>query len=115
MATVTVPISIADELIEEALCSGLDGIAYWGYYEDDVPEGLRPSEAVMAGHVLIIRDTLDDQSFWALTREHVITRGLPLLATLAPQRFAELMAQNADAVVGDLLIQYSLFGELRYG
>jgi len=45
----------------------------------------------------------------------VIQRGLDLMAAKHPKHFAAFVADQYDAITGDVLVQLSLLGELVYG
>jgi hypothetical protein len=44
-----------------------------------------------------------------------IRRALVLMAEKSPQHFADLLNEQADAITGDVLIQYAVFGKIIYG
>tara|TARA_R100000808_G_C2112353_1_gene126082 strand:- start:521 stop:838 length:318 start_codon:yes stop_codon:yes gene_type:complete len=51
---------------------------------------------------------------WILS-EAMFEKGVRMLATEKPQRFAGLVDEvNFDAITGDLIVQYALWGEDRY-
>lgn len=107
---ITIPVS--NELVANALCSGLEGgINYWTA-ELDWPGDAFAQDHVLAGGSLQIRDVDDTTTTLDLA---AVTRALGMLAVQCPARFAELVEDNADAGVGDCLIQLAVFSELRYG
>ena len=44
-----------------------------------------------------------------------ITVGLKLMATNSPNHFNDLVDEGGDSITADVLLQYSLFGEVVYG
>ena len=102
--------------IFDAMISGIEGgIQYWARVESywRPARGVAiddPATDLQLACDLIDRDTgerivLRDQ--WAL--------GLRLMAERYSRKFAELVEGSADATTGDVFIQLTAFGELRYG
>ena len=57
--------------------------------------------------------TYEDDKF-TLNRDS-ISVGLKLMATNSPRHFNDLVDEGGDSITADVLLQYSLFGEVVYG
>ena len=57
--------------------------------------------------------TYEDDKF-TLNRDG-ITVGLKLMATNSPHHFNDMVDERGDSITADVLLQYSLFGEVVYG
>lgn len=124
MATIDITVSIDESLVVSALQSAPDGIRYWASRID--PLGTDTSavhgwfaDYALAGtgsHIRVIETRGDDDKPKAhrLTR-HKIMRGLATMARVSPRQFGLLVMGNGDAVTGDVLVQCTLFGEVKYG
>ena len=56
----------------------------------------------------------DEGEKFTLNRD-AITVGLGLMATNSPHHFNDLVDEGGDSITADVLLQYSLFGEVVYG
>jgi hypothetical protein len=88
-------------------------IAYWGSWR-----GPRP-EAVVAGaetaEIAECPDGPDEVEVTYKLDRAAIERGLKLMAEEWPHHWRDLTTESADAFTGDVLIQLSVLGEIRYG
>jgi hypothetical protein len=81
-----------------------DGIRPW-YASTDLWGGEYEIEATEFG---------DPSQMHTITRAEV-ARGLTLLATRAPNAFADLVSDNHDADTADTFMQFVVLGEVVYG
>ncbi len=52
---------------------------------------------------------------WILLTRDVVRRGIELMATVAPERFARLLSDEQDGDDGDVWLQLAVLGEVKYG
>jgi hypothetical protein len=116
-----VTIEVSDDCIEGALYGAFDsgGIRYWGNANTG-RMGTRGDWclAPMSGGWLEVTctdplDQLDTQP--ARLNGTTLRTGLQLMAEHSPVRFADLVAGRYDANVGDVLVQYAVFGKVVFG
>jgi len=134
---IQVEVEVSRECLAHALCSGMEGgIQYWariqeyvappdgadiridGFDQDDDKTVYKHIHYPMceAGGGVVISDVEQHVAFEPTLLDHkALQRGLQLLAREHPKAFASLTANDADADVGDALIQLSLFGEIVFG
>lgn len=129
-AQVTIPM----ELVSHALSAGLDGdvgISYWGHtsrkgkptvwlFTSD-PERTATSGQhwgfdypLNPGGCLYIVDDLSDDDGVLTLDSAAVQKGLTVLAEKYPWHLADIMADNADATTGDVLVQCALLGDIEY-
>lgn len=115
----TIEIEIPDKRIADLLCSAWEGGSnYWARAEGqpyDLAGNLTLEEPI---RVYDIEENLDAQEeggkFHSLTLDKV-RDGLKLMATKAPKQLGRFLAEDDDAITGDVLLQLSIFGEIVYG
>lgn len=88
-------------LVDAMACAS---ISYWG-----VKRALRSGWQIEVSMMSAWLPTFYDVSMVDLAR------GASLLALRAPVHFGHLIAGRADADTGDLLIQLTIFSDLKYG
>jgi hypothetical protein len=115
--------------IQDVLCCGFEGgIGYWATitgYEDptSLQYQLYPDRVyrhvdypVNEGGAVVLVEFDDEGDI----DEHrldlpAIQRGIQLMAKDYPEHLCDILNENEDAITGDILIQLSLLGEVRYG
>jgi hypothetical protein len=128
-------IEIDDDKIKGLLCCALEGGSNYWYTIDgyDLADGLtysdfqkggkmqgkqywHPSEIIpfVAGCTVRIRDMEDNNKLYRLDRA-ALERGLLVMREKAPRHFGDFIADNDDAITGDVFLQCCLFGEVVYG
>jgi hypothetical protein len=140
--TIETKIELTDARVADALTSAFEGgIGYWACIEDiTVPETAIPDPeqkgwlrltydqsypsyiaAPLIGGNVMLSDQEDD-----LDAEHprlyvidrvALERGLNLMASVPKHRhhFYSILDETDDIIVGDVLIQLAVLGEVRYG
>ena len=132
---VKVALQIPDQTLGHVLCSALEGgSGYWcqivGHRKPKTLAFRTHGEQVFphidypmnAGGAVYLRELADDESDFTGPR-HCLTRaalrrGLALMTDpkKAPIRhLAAILSENFDAETGDVLLQLSLLGEIKYG
>jgi len=95
--------------VSSALASLTYGIGYWADVRDASPSN--PAICFVRE-----RETSSGKpGQWLPLRRADIERGLARMALTAPKIFGRIFDDNGDAPAGDILIQYALLGEERYG
>jgi hypothetical protein len=64
---------------------------------------------------LLIVDTLDNDDGVLTLDEEAVQRGLTILAEQYPEHFADILAEDDDALTGNALLECCLFGKVQYG
>ena len=59
-------------------------------------------------------DVVEEKDLLVLDRD-AVTRGLALMATVAPHHYGDFISNRSDAITGDVFLQLCLLGEVRYG
>lgn len=117
------------DTIRDALCSAFDpvsnGVGYWCEISGNRPphgkigeENVYPymDYPVYEGGALFLKDIeSEDGETYELSRD-TIRHGLEIMATSeeGARHYADLIAETGDKTTGDVLVQYALFGEIRY-
>ena len=127
-----IPVKISWENISNLLCNALEGGSnYWYNIEEmHAPEdysSVRSSENMIHSHLdypcnpggyLVFSSLEDDeingQSRWVLDGASIYY-GLKIMAEKYPKHFGDFIADNDDAITGDVFLQCCLFGEMIYG
>lgn len=99
---------IAIEIDEAAVASCIDsalrhGVHYWAHVS-----GRAVREAFVGG------GSEGKPGPWRVLSHQRVRRALVVMAEKRPRALARLLTGNADADVGDLLVQYIVLGEERY-
>lgn len=108
-----ITVKVNDELVANALDSA--DIGYWAR----VPQGCGDHKKLLDGKATATVEEFDE-STGETTKTHTLTGekvriGLSIMAEKYPRHFQDVVADNADAETGDVLVQLSLFGEIVYG
>lgn len=124
---------LSAQMVADCLCAALaGGSGYWC----QVQRAMAPRRALtfrfreervypqidypMNGGSLILMDTTAGEdaqvkpAYYRLTRA-ALRRGLGLMAAHHPHHFASVVAETGDSETGDVLLQLSVLGEVRYG
>lgn len=100
---------IVESCISSASASRDFGIGYWGESKTSPRGSIYVRESM---HALGRKDSPGP---WRLLTKQRIRYGLGRLAATAPQAFARFLSGECDATDGDLLIQWAVLGEVKYG
>lgn len=124
-------VNIKDDVIIGVLDSGLGYCSWWDQIKL-VAKGTNTEDA-WAGHIMsggAVAVTMDDKHgdtgalvdqdantyTYRLDRE-IVEKGLQLLANTEKyaHHFSDILQDNSDAITGEVLIQFALFGDCVYG
>lgn len=131
---------VSAELVAGLLCCAFEGGSnYWYFIEDRIfPEGFSSEDygekgkaqvfssywhwaqliPLQEGGALIISskegDEINGAKKWRLDRTS-IEAGLEAMRTKHPRHYGDFLAENEDAITGDVFLQLALFGQLVYG
>ena len=119
----TIERTITAERMEDLLCCAFEGgIGYWAQVELLEDAGARPWRYV---HELPVRGgsvTLSDSTGegWPETAEPYLNgtslqEGLKIMGDKHPRHMADFLAENEDAITGDVFVQCCVFGEVVFG
>lgn len=75
------------------------------------------ADAILSGRVVHVSEMSEDggvEGVFLVTKDAVI-KGLGLLAESSPDCFRDIRRGDVDAIAADLLMQQTLFREIRYG
>lgn len=107
--------TIPPQNIIDTIMSGLDGgIQYWARAASWGKPAHTVERAERDGVLRFACDLVVHDTGERLVLRDQWVAGLRLMAELYPRRFAEVLDGSAAAQSGDVLIQLSAFGELRY-
>lgn len=106
-------VTIDDEKLFEAFedAIGERVINYWGYATIGYSEAVR---RINEGKSFDVFDAEDDEKVATVTME-TVENGFEVLINEYPNRFANIMSDNADFFDMDVLFQLCCFGEVVYG
>ncbi len=107
-----VEIEIPEENIRNMLLSAGRWCHYWCTSDFHLVEGLESNGVRLS----ILPELLEEEdlSELVLNRE-ALARGMVLCAKQAQGAFAALLENNSDGPTSDVLVQFALFGKLRFG
>lgn len=120
-----VQIEIDDQIIADTLCSAREGgmSANWCsciriYYAkmSSYDTKMSPSDrayAIMSGTRWHVTESETEKTF--VLGIAAIFRGLRLMAKHNPYQFGLMLAQQGDAITGDVFLQFCTLGEEKYG
>jgi hypothetical protein len=114
-----------EDMIDLICCAVAGGIGYWACIDNTTDDWQRVSASLPSdrtcedviwtllktGQAVVIEDVEGEDGPWELTIEK-LAKGIEL--TLQNEDW-DGDVYNADAYVGDCIVQYGLFGELIYG
>jgi hypothetical protein len=122
-------IEVNANLIANALCSGLEGgSGYWARVRIKQEGSVAVAKmtlldqmwhnepfvlAALGGGQLVVTDFEENQEY--VLDGEALSNALGVMAKDYPQHLGDLLADNADAITGDVLIQCAVFGEVIYG
>jgi len=138
--TATVGIEVPIRRVQDMLCCAFEGGAnYWYRIEkfhepkefvhfSDKPYGEEKHKPQIFRHLdypvnpggyLIVSDAKLGNEVDKITKKKLdiaaCMTGLKVMAEKYPRHFADMMADNDDAITGDVFLQCCLFGEVLYG
>jgi hypothetical protein len=138
-------VELTDDRVCGLLCTAFEGgVGYWcmimdymfapGVVREDFAKGgkLRNEDwpnlylavPMLKGFAVVCREMDDgytcDSKGQPTGKDHLLTRekieaGLQLMADKYPRHFADFIADNDDAITGDVFLQCCLLGEVVYG
>lgn len=113
---------VTQENIDDIMVGALEGgINYWCREAEVVGEylGEYASEQISRGGTIILHDTESDAK-WALTI-HDFLKGVKLWLQNGDDRYGALRKDGTldtceiDGEMADMIVQYAIFGEVRFG
>lgn len=119
--TVNLTLNIPQERIADLLCCAIEGgSTYWcsscdrqgGISQEQAP--YRQDVPFVNGGWLEVCDGENKNKAYRLDL-NAIKKGLNVMATKYPKHFADFMAENEDAITGDVFFQCCVFGDAIYG
>lgn len=110
-----IQIEIPDKTIADVLCCAWEGGSNYWAEADGQPYDLEGNLLLRSGDGGIpVYDLEDGRKRHTLTLTSV-RAGLSKMATKAPKQLGAILAEDADAITGDVLLQLCIFGEIKYG
>lgn len=120
-----VPLDIEDQRVIDLITSALEGGSNYWYIIDISQSRLVDGveflvEQPMKDGILHIElldpdeGPINYKTAWRLSRASA-EAGLVIMATKYPAHFADFLAENDDAITGDVFLQCALFGEVVFG
>ncbi len=114
-----------DRRLQDLLCCALEGGSnYWyqikkfsyphGQTKESMPMEFRHLELPFKGGSLLI-GVSESSEYDRLLDRAAIDRSIQLLAKKYPKHYADFVAENEDAITGDVFLQLALFGEVVFG
>ena len=112
---VSVEHEISERRIMDLITAGVEGgINYWGGVSRYKWEGVEAGTVDLGDAVVIVEYVDEDENaVWPLTRE-AIADGLRIMGEKYPRHLRDFLADNEDAVTGDVFIQCACLGEVVY-
>lgn len=115
-ANYNINVSIDAQKVADLLTTALEGGSnYWIKILDMKGDTLHDTIKVANGESKWLLLEVDETDRWNGINVSSMTRGLSLLAEHAPERFARVAQDEADAEDADVFLQYALLGEVIYG
>ena len=109
MANAIVPVEIDDRILASLIESMPRGADYWS-------EGWRVIDGgPLNGGCLALFESVNDQRTPHRLDFRALVFGLRLMSARRPKSFGKLLAGDGDMNTADLLAQFSVLGEERYG
>jgi len=128
---------IPAERVSDLLCCAFEGGSNYWYGEADIskyPDGFESVEELqgarkkagleyyhwvqiipcMEGGEITFGDLETENAVYTLNRE-AIERGLQLMLANHPKHYADWLAENDDAITGDVFLQLCVLGDVIYG
>lgn len=115
------------QMVEDLMVSALEGGSNYWYLIDDVdpikkvtpemkdePLVCRLIKAIELGTKVVILDIEDETKLGVLDKKSFAKAEI-LMIKKYPHHFADAMAENGDAITGDVFFQLAVMGELVYG
>lgn len=114
-------VKVTQQDTDDIMCSALDAIGYWCRKAEVVGEylGEYASDQISRGGSLILHDAESDDK-WALTI-HDFLKGVKLWLQNDDDRYKALQRDGTldtceiDGEMADMIVQYAIFGEVRFG
>ncbi len=119
-------VTVSDKRIEDLLCDAFEGGSnYWYVIKKfNFPPGQTKKslgityphiELPLKGGSLLIGEVEGNPEYDKVLDRAAIERGLQLMAEKYPKHYADFMAENDDAITGDVFLQSALYGEVVFG
>lgn len=113
--TIGVRVQISIEEIENLLYSAAQGSDYWSSNSSELGYESTVKKITEQGKDFIIFDDEDgDKQLKFFLNMKRIKKGLAVMAKKEPSHFADILNDNVDMNTADVLVQCSLFGEVKY-
>lgn len=108
---------INEDAIADILYSAGQGCSYWGNasaldYESNVKKLMRDPKAIVAIYDIEGSET-DTPKRYSLSWGK-IKKGLQVLAKKYPERWQDIITDNADMYTADVIVQCAIFGDIIY-
>jgi hypothetical protein len=111
-------VEVTPERVSDLLCSAFEGMSYWAKRTKDNAKKVGAFYSFEAPTKpdgwLVVLDTYDDDKSYKIKNSDII-KGLEVMAEKYNQHFTNFMAENEDAITGDVFLQCCMFGEVLYG
>lgn len=103
---------LSENSLKDLFYSCATGSAYWT--DTAVDFGYESFvDKIFAKGVKVVDTEEDDKKKYVLDKE-AIKKGVSLLALHSPSYFNDILAGDGDEVTADVLLQYCIFGEVKY-
>lgn len=109
-----ITINIPEQKIVDALVSACEDGSYYWARTDGLPYDRRGKSLRLPITVIEHLDGAEPVKQYLLNKK-ALTMGLQLMAEKHPHHFANMLTGNGDWITGDVLLQLSTLGELKYG
>ena len=118
--SVSVKHTITQERLEDLLCCAFEGgIGYWAmikYVEPVAGADYAHQFPARGGHLILADSTGEGWPECDPTLDgKAVREGLQTMADKYPKHMADFMAENDDAITGDVFVQCCIFGEVVFG
>ena len=125
-------LDIPEQKIASLLCTAFEGgVGYWArikrYITPENPypylEGSGGIDKNVVGYAdfplhadgaVYLEDIEDNNKLYKLNLKS-IRKGIAVMIKDYPTHFGDFMADNADAITGDVFVQCCIFGDVKYG
>lgn len=116
-------VEVSDETVKNLLCSAFEGGSNYWIDHIELPKEKRVEQAEyfhecpVYGQGIIIHtqdDAPEDKKVVTLDRA-ALEKGMQIFCDKYPAHFADMVAENDDAITADIYLQCCIFGEAIYG
>lgn len=112
--TISVRTHFKLEEIANILYSIATGSRYWCSNSSEMGYESNVNSVLYEGKIWYAVDAEEDEYTMVALTLAKIKKGLTLMAKKEPEHFADIINENADEVTADILLQLSVFGEVKY-